>query len=821
MKRSSYFPSLPNYQLDLLGPNNPLGSLYSVILLNVGAAVVVAAAAFGAWKLSRGSSDASLVEALKKKRRKGSGRAESSTDDDSGWEKKGGKWWRAEDDSIMYPPGLLNLGNTCFMNSVIQALSSLPALCAYLVERCLRASRQRRPDDLHVTLAMCRLTSALNELSTSHVSLRPTDLMAALSATNPSNRRLLCYDQQDAHELLLLVSSTISAEEAKTVRPLSLLDARNSSCDRNAVKGIIYNGKRLERAPPAWIRNPLTGLSASAITCKTCRYSSGMRHETFDILSLAVPTGRRQWALEQLLNAYVAPENIHDYICDKCSLNATLKKLESDIGFQIEIINGVSVRRRKMARRQKHLEEANSPLETNFLAAQRKASSLERDLERERQKLDELEENREFLKRAIAVDVHAEFPESLKRVKIASPISQRRVMIANAPPSLCLHLQRSVYHPSGALLKNNARVVIKEFLDLGPYCTVDDNGTYLGIGVQKGQGRSFAPHGNSNNIWKGRQCSSASMAPFPIFMAATSAISSQISKKGNSSEEIPMSVRNKDETSTGKAPSTETTQRLEELGATATTEPSSQSRKSVTPNEQLAISKKPRPAKKGKKSRGSTSHYGSLTTINGVATDPSAASPSKNSVELNASTVTERDSEKGLEAEDHAEHTSDTHNKGLTINARDDQLPDLANAIQCDPAASTVNGKTMCTQSSPSFSNSMTPIPYPYLYRLAAVVIHYGSHESGHFVTYRRMHPTKERQLEEQKTGGNSPFAPPSLASFSESASSSFSGISNLDGSRWYRLSDASVELVRDFEGDVLGHGGDHAYMLFYDRVTA
>ncbi|KAI8920831.1 hypothetical protein DFJ77DRAFT_426150 [Powellomyces hirtus] len=577
----------------------------------------------------------------------------------------------SQPDSIMYPPGLLNLGNTCFMNSVIQALSSLPALCAYLVERCLRASRQRRPDDLHVTLAMCRLTSALNELSTSHVSLRPTDLMAALSATNPSNRRLLCYDQQDAHELLLLVSSTISAEEAKTVRPLSLLDARNSSCDRNAVKGIIYNGKRLERAPPAWIRNPLTGLSASAITCKTCRYSSGMRHETFDILSLAVPTGRRQWALEQLLNAYVAPENIHDYICDKCSLNATLKKLESDIGFQIEIINGVSVRRRKMARRQKHLEEVNSPLETDLLAAQRKASSLERDLERERQKLDQLEENREFLKRAIAVDVHAEFvrPESLKRVKIASPISQRRVMIANAPPSLCLHLQRSVYHPSGALLKNNARVVIKEFLDLGPYCT-------------------------------------------------------------------------------------------------------------------------------GKKSRGSTSHYGSLTTINGVATDPSAASPSKNGVELNASTVTERNSEKGLEAEDgeHAEHTSDTHNKGLTINAGDDQLPDLANAIQCDPAASTVNGKTMSTQSSPSFSNSMTPIPYPYLYRLAAVVIHYGSHESGHFVTYRRMHPTKERQLEEQKTGGNSP---------------------------WYRLSDASVELVRDFEGDVLGHGGDHAYMLFYDRVTA
>ncbi|KAJ3062616.1 hypothetical protein HK102_008712, partial [Quaeritorhiza haematococci] len=44
------------------------------------------------------------------------------------------------------------------------------------------------------------------------------------------------------------------------------------------------------------------------------------------------------------------------------------------------------------------------------------------------------------------------------------------------------------------------------------------------------------------------------------------------------------------------------------------------------------------------------------------------------------------------------------------------------------------------TPSSPSQQTTrVVHRPYPYLYRLQAVVIHYGSHDSGHFVTFRRV----------------------------------------------------------------------------------
>lgn len=44
-------------------------------------------------------------------------------------------------------------------------------------------------------------------------------------------------------------------------------------------------------------------------------------------------------------------------------------------------------------------------------------------------------------------------------------------MFANPPKSLCLHLSRSIYHPSGLIEKNNCQVVFSEYLDLAPYTT--------------------------------------------------------------------------------------------------------------------------------------------------------------------------------------------------------------------------------------------------------------------------------------------------------------------------------------------------------------
>ena len=77
------------------------------------------------------------------------------------------------------------------------------------------------------------------------------------------------------------------------------------------------------------------------------------------------------------------------------------------------------------------------------------------------------------------------------------------------------------------------------------------------------------------------------------------------------------------------------------------------------------------------------------------------------------------------------------------------------------------------------------------LYRLKAVVTHYGRHENGHYICYRR-HPT----LPKQKEG-------PSDGESSEQAEE-----------KWWRLSDEDVSPVS--EETVLAQGG--VFMLFYER---
>lgn len=70
---------------------------------------------------------------------------------------------------------------------------------------------------------------------------------------------------------------------------------------------------------------------------------------------------------------------------------------------------------------------------------------------------------------------------------------------------------------------------------------------------------------------------------------------------------------------------------------------------------------------------------------------------------------------------------------------------------------------------------------FSYLYQLNAVVLHYGSHDSGHFVAYRRV-----KQSETQDA--------------------------------WFYISDRDVQQVD--ESRVFEHGCQFVYMLFYEIIT-
>ncbi|KAG5648698.1 hypothetical protein DXG03_000044 [Asterophora parasitica] len=125
----------------------------------------------------------------------------------------------------------------------------------------------------------------------------------------------------------------------------------------------------------------------------------------------------------------------------------------------------------------------------------------------------------------------------------------------------------------------------------------------------------------------------------------------------------------------------------------------------------------------------------------------------------------------------------------------------------------------------PSVPRSTTPTPATYtpprtLYRLSAVVCHYGQHSFGHYICYRRK--PRSPELPPHKR-----WAPPRLVELSHSPDEDpdvapryeweGEGEGNRSGRGWLRISD---DAVRECGIETVLQEGAGAFMLYYERVV-
>ncbi|KAG9298860.1 hypothetical protein G9A89_015881 [Geosiphon pyriformis] len=318
-----------------------------------------------------------------------------------------------------YFHGLVNGGNnTCFMNSVLQALAALPLLRKYLLKRI----RSGEVDENTVTVALNHLLSKLNEPIVRPNSFLPREIVWALQA---NAGQLINREQQDAHELFALLSSALSEEEEVSKRPKSLFSL-------SVVKNSTMRRKLLPLIASPVENNPLRGLTACRISCMRCGHSGPVRHTTFDHISVPLPQ-ISNYSLEQVLRSYTSLEFIDDFNCRNCGLLDTLQVVE-------ERLNEL------------RYDQSGSDNMTK--------------------RRDQLESEKRIIKIALTNEMEIEdeiLAVPYKKVKTAAI---KQTMFARLPSIFAIHFSRTIYVPNafgGMMIKNPCEVRFPLIVNLASY----------------------------------------------------------------------------------------------------------------------------------------------------------------------------------------------------------------------------------------------------------------------------------------------------------------------------------------------------------------
>ncbi|NWR95356.1 UBP2 hydrolase, partial [Furnarius figulus] len=179
--------------------------------------------------------------------------------------------------------GLRNLGNTCFMNSILQCLSNTKELRDYCLQN--QYLRDLNNNSRMRTALMSEFAKLIQLLWTSspNESVSPSEFKTQIQRYAP---RFVGYNQQDAQEFLRFLLDGLHSEVNRVlVRPRASTDSLDHLPDDEKSRQMW---RRYQEREDSRISDLFVGQLKSSLTCSECGYCSTAFDPFWD-LSLPIP----------------------------------------------------------------------------------------------------------------------------------------------------------------------------------------------------------------------------------------------------------------------------------------------------------------------------------------------------------------------------------------------------------------------------------------------------------------------------------------------------------------------------------------------------
>lgn len=216
--------------------------------------------------------------------------------------------------------GLRNIGNTCFMNSVLQCLSNTRPLLEYL-------SDEKYSEDINTTLSCMKgalikaFASVIKELWRSGERDGVVNTTSLKSQVQRFAPRFMGYSQQDAQEFLRYLLEGLHEDVNRvTVKPKPILTEIDDNLSDSAKASEAWN--RYLRMEDSRVGDIFVGQLKSTLRCTHCNHDS-VTFDPFWDLSLPIPSRTGNLKLQQCLQHFTKEEELdgdEKPTCSKCGV---------------------------------------------------------------------------------------------------------------------------------------------------------------------------------------------------------------------------------------------------------------------------------------------------------------------------------------------------------------------------------------------------------------------------------------------------------------------------------------------------------------------